>query len=104
MHVVDYLCTNTASLIKSEALLLFLQCVSKNGSPKSWSASIDSTAFLTYRSVTNHTCTLFESSRLKDSNELLFAVRGEHLSLLGQLKEKSHVLKSSNYKHKALRV
>ena len=63
-----------------------LQCVSKkNGSPKSWSASIDSPAFLLCCSVMHHTS--FERSRFKDSNERLFALRGEHYLLLGQRKE-----------------
>ena len=48
------------------------------------------------RSVTNYTS--FESSRFKDSNEPLFALRGEHYLFLWQGTEKSQVLKSCNYK------
>ena len=50
------------------------------------------------RSETNYTS--FESSRSKDSNELLFAIRGERCLLLGQPEEKSHVLKSCSFKQK----
>ena len=72
----------------------------KNRSPKFWSASIDSPAFLTCRPVTNHTS--FKSSRFKDSNELLFVLRIGHYLLLRQREEKSHVSKSYNFKHEAL--
>ena len=67
-----------------------------------WTTSFDSCAFEISRSVTNHS--LFESWLSKNSKELLFAHTVDCYSLLGQPKEKSHVLKSCNFKHEQLWV
>ena len=41
---------------------------------------------------------------LRDSHELLFARKGGRYWLLGQPKQKTHVFKSSNFKHEVLIV
>ena len=62
-------------------------------------ASIDSPTFFKCRSVTIHIS--FESSRFKDSDELLVALRCKHYSLLEQREEKTQVLKSCNLSMKS---